>query len=174
MGRKKHYLAPDTVEIEDDEFNPDFMPSAPMSTGTIPRHSSHYSSKCQPAGVNQHSSHTFKSEKERLEKRGKKTTPAATRVRKIRREEKERKSSCFLVIELPPVQAGGTWSKELAGLQASESPRFTQLNRALSLKVGLDGDQVVRATSVGHEELQEGSRSVRVRVGKRTGCRPAS
>lgn len=77
------------------------------------------------------------------------------KVREVEKE-KERKSCCFLVIELPPVQAGGTWSKELAGLQASECPRFTQLNRAPSLKVGLDGDQVVRATSVGHEELQRG------------------
>ncbi len=45
-GRKKQYLAPDTVELEDDEFSP----SAPFSTGTIPRYreSSHYSSECQP------------------------------------------------------------------------------------------------------------------------------
>lgn len=57
MGRKKHYLAPDTVELEDDEFNPDFTPSAPMATGTIPRHSSHYSSECQQSGVIQHFSH---------------------------------------------------------------------------------------------------------------------
>ena len=45
MGRKKHYLAPDTVELEDDEFSP----SAPFQdTGTIPRHRepSHYSSEC--------------------------------------------------------------------------------------------------------------------------------
>ncbi|KAK4003243.1 hypothetical protein OUZ56_005019 [Daphnia magna] len=42
MGRKKHYLEPETVDLEYDEFSP----SAPnFSTGTIPlqyRETSHY------------------------------------------------------------------------------------------------------------------------------------
>lgn len=46
MGRKKHYLEPETVDLEYDEFSP----SAPnFSTGTIPlqyRETSHYLSEC--------------------------------------------------------------------------------------------------------------------------------
>lgn len=33
QGRKKHYLVPDTLDMDDE-----FSPSAPVSTGTIPRH----------------------------------------------------------------------------------------------------------------------------------------
>jgi hypothetical protein len=54
MGRKKHYLAPETVDCEEyDEFSPSAPPS--FTTGTIPlqyRESSHYLSEC-------HASHIF-------------------------------------------------------------------------------------------------------------------
>lgn len=33
QGRKKHYLVPDTLDMDEE-----FSPSAPISTGTIPRH----------------------------------------------------------------------------------------------------------------------------------------
>lgn len=38
---------------------------------------------------------------------------------------------------------------ERVGRVTRQYPHFTQLNRAPSLKVGLDGDQVVRATGAG-------------------------